>query len=74
MERLSTGEEVNHNTLVTMNKVIEKRRQDRQIWYGNYGVMFQRKYMQLKRLQAMKESNPGLNNDLGITIVFTELS
>ena len=44
------------------------------MWYGNDGVMFQRKYMQLKRLQAMKESNPGLNNDLGITIVFTELS
>ena len=31
VERLSTGDEVARNTLVTVNQVISKRRQDRQI-------------------------------------------
>ena len=38
-EKLSTGEEVARNTLVTVNQVITKRWQDRQIWDVNDGVM-----------------------------------
>ena len=50
VEKLSTGEEGYFNTLVTLNQVIKKRRQDLQIWDVNYCVMLRRKYMQLKRL------------------------
>ena len=39
VEKLSTGEEVARNTLVTLNHVIAKRRQNRQIWYVNDIVM-----------------------------------
>ena len=39
VEKLSIREEVAHNTLVTVNKVITKWRQDRKIWDGSYGVM-----------------------------------
>ena len=51
-----------------MNQDIAKRGQDRQIWYVNDGVMLRWRYMQIKRLQAMKESTPGLYNDLGVKI------
>ena len=68
VEKLSTGDEVNRNTPVTVNQVIAKRRQYRQIWCVNNCVMLQFNYMQLKRLEAMKDSTPGLNNDLVITI------
>ena len=67
MEKFSTGDEVDRNTLVTVNQVIVKSWQDRQIWDVNGGVMLQHKSMQLKRLQATKQSTPGLNNDIGIT-------
>ena len=39
VEKLSTGEEVARNTLVKLNQVITKRRQDCQIWDVNDGVM-----------------------------------
>ena len=51
----------------------QKRRQHRQIWYVNDGVMLRRKFMQLKRIQAMKESTQGLNNYLGIKITSSEM-
>ena len=54
--KLSTGEEVTRSTLATVNQVIAKKRQDRQIWDANDGVMVKQKDMQIKRLQAMKES------------------
>ena len=38
-DKLSKGEEVARNTLVTLNQVIAKRRQNRQIWDVNDGVM-----------------------------------
>ena len=72
LEKLSTGEEVARNTLVTLNQVIAKILQNRQIWDVNDGVMLRRKDIQLKRLQAMKESTPGLNDDLVITIASAE--
>ena len=54
--KLSTGEEGDYNTLVSLNQVINKRRQYHQICDVNDGVMFQRKAMHLKRLHAMKAS------------------
>ena len=42
------------DTLVTLNQVITKRRQNCQIGDVNYGVMLQRKDVQLKRLQAKR--------------------
>ena len=56
------------NKLVTLNQVITKRRQNRQIWDANDGVTLRRKAMQIKWLQDVKESTPRLNDDLGITI------
>ena len=73
VEKLSTGEEVAYSKLVTVNKVISKRRQDRQIWDVNDGVMLQHKALQIKRIQAIKESTLGINNDLGITITSSEI-
>ena len=61
------------NTLVTLNQDIEKRRQNRQIWYVNDGVMLQCKAMQLKHLQATKDSNQGLNDYFVITISLVEI-
>ena len=72
VEKLSKCEEVSHSTLVTVNQVIAKRQQDRQIQDFNDDVMLQRKYMQLNQLQDMKESTPGVNNNIGITIAPTE--
>ena len=72
VEKLSTGEEVAHNTLVTLKQVIAKIRQNLQIWDVDDGVMLQRKYMQIKQLQAMKESTLGLNDNIGITIALAE--
>ena len=56
-----------------MNQVISKMREDRQIWDVNVGLMLRHKAMQLKRLQATKESTSGLNNDLGITMTSDEI-
>ena len=56
------------NTLVTLKQVISKSRQDRQIWDVNDGVILRLKYVQIKWVQAMKESTPGINNCLGATI------
>ena len=56
------------NKLVTLNQVITKRRQNRQIWDANDGVTLRRKAMQIKWLQDVKESTPRLNDDLGIII------
>ena len=39
VENLSTGEEVAHNILVTVNQVVSKSQKERQIWDVNYGVM-----------------------------------
>ena len=39
VEKLSTGEEVARNTLVTLNRVIKKIWQNRHIWYVSDGVM-----------------------------------
>ena len=36
--------------------------------------MLQHKAIQLEQLQSMKDSNPGLNNDLGITITLAKIS
>ena len=72
MEKLSTCEEVDHNTLGTLNQVIAKIHQNRQIWDVNYGIMLRSKAMQIKRLQSMKESTPGLNDDMGIAIASAE--
>ena len=38
-EKLSTGEEVARNTLVTVNQVIKNRRKECQIWDFNDGIM-----------------------------------
>ena len=38
-EKFSTDEEVDQNTLVTLNQVITKRHQNRQIWDVDDGVM-----------------------------------
>ena len=72
MYKLSTGDEVTRSTLATVIQVIAKKRQDRQIWDANDGVMVQQNDMQIKRLQAMKESTPGINNNIGITITLDE--
>ena len=42
------------------------------IWYVNDGVMLQRKSIQKNQIQAMKESTPGLNDYIGITINLAE--
>ena len=55
VEKLSTGEEVSHNTLVTLNQVTAKRQQNHQMWDVNDGAILQQKHMQLKQLQATKE-------------------
>ena len=60
------------NILVTLNQVIAKRQQNCQIWYFDDVVMLRRKSMQIKRLQATKESTPVLNDDLVITIALAE--
>ena len=60
------------NTLVTLNQVIVKRRQNHQRWDINDGVMLQRKYIQIKRLQDMQESTMGLNDGLDIKITSAE--
>ena len=39
VEKLSTGEKVDRNTLVTLKQVIAKIRQNRQMWDFNYCVM-----------------------------------
>ena len=39
VEKLYTGEELAHNKLVTLNQVITKRRQKRQLWDVDDGVM-----------------------------------
>ena len=39
VEKLSTGEEVSRNTLVTVNQVISRIHQDRQMWDVNVCVM-----------------------------------
>ena len=54
LEKLSIAEEVDHNTLVTWNQVIEKICQESQIWDVNYGIMLEHKSIQKNRLQAMK--------------------
>ena len=59
---------------MTVNQVISKRRQKLQISYVKDGVMLQHKAIQLEQLQSMKDSNPGLNNDLGITITLAKIS
>ena len=40
VKKLSTGDKLDHNTLVTLNQVIAKRRQKRKIWDVNDGLMF----------------------------------
>ena len=72
VDTLYIGEEMAHITLVILNQVVAKIQQNRQIWDVNDGLMLRRKYIQLKRLQAMKESNPGLNDNIGITIALAE--
>ena len=54
LEKLSIDEEVDHNTLVTWNQVIEKICQEIQIWDVNYGIMLEHKSIQKNRLQAIK--------------------
>ena len=54
VDRLSTGEEVAHHTLVKVYQLIVKRRHDRQIWYDNGGFMLRHKDMQLNQIQDMK--------------------
>ena len=39
VQKLSTGEEVARNTLVTVNQVITNRRKECQIWDFNDGIM-----------------------------------
>ena len=36
------------------------------MWDVNYGAMLRHKDIQINRLQAIKESTPGLNNYIGI--------
>ena len=68
LQNSSKREKVAHNTMVTVKQVISKRRQELQLWYVKDGVMFQQKAIQLKWLQDIKKPNPGLNNDIGISI------
>ena len=72
VDTLYIGEEMAHITLVILNQVVAKIQQNRQIWDVNDGLMLRRKSIQLKRLQAMKESTPGLNDNIGITIALAE--
>ena len=64
VEKLSKGEEVACNAMVILNQVIVKIWQNHQIWDVHAGVMLQHKARQLKRIQATKESTPGLNYDI----------
>ena len=59
--------------MVTVNQVVAKRFQDRQIWNINDGVILQQISMQITWLQDMKDSTTLLNNDLGITITLAEI-
>ena len=59
--------------MVTVNQVVAKRFQDRQIWDINDGVILQQISMQITWLQDMKDSTTLLNNDLGITITLAEI-
>ena len=54
VEKLSTGEEVSHNTLVTLNQVIAKIRQNRETWDVNDGLMLRHKSMQINLLWVME--------------------
>ena len=72
VEKLSTGESITRNTLVTLNQVIAKIWQNRQIWYVSDGVMLRRKSMQINRVQSMKESTPVINDYFVITIASGE--
>ena len=72
VKKLSTGEEVDHNKMVTLNQGIAKRQQNRKIWDVHDGIILRRKAMHIKRLQATKYSTPGLNDDLVITISLSE--
>ena len=74
VQKLSTCEEVARNALVTFNQFNVKRWQNRKIWDVNDGVMLRRKAMQLKQLQAMKESTLGINYDPVIKIALAEKS
>ena len=62
-----------HNTLMILNQVIATIWKNCQIWDVNDGVRLRRKAMQLKQIQAIKESIPGLNDDLGIKMFFIEM-
>ena len=53
-EKLSMGEELYRNTLVTVNQLISKGQKDHQIWGVNDGVMLQTKDMQINHLQTIK--------------------
>ena len=68
VDKLFTDEEMARNTMVTLNQIITKKRNNFQIWYVNDGVIFRSKSIQLKCLQEMKESTLGLNDDIVITI------
>ena len=57
-----------HNTLVIVNPVIVKRRQDRQILDVDDGIRLLRKAIHINRIHSMKDSTPGINIYLGITI------
>ena len=72
VEKLSTGEEGARNTLVTLNQFTTKIWKNFQIWDVNDGVMLQHKAMQLNQPQGTKESTPGLNDDIVITITSAE--
>ena len=60
------------NTMATLNQFITKIRQNRQIWDVNDGIILRHKAMQIKQIQAMKESTLGINYDLVITIASDE--
>ena len=60
VEKFSNAEEVARNTMATLNQAIAKRGQNCQIWDFNDYVMLGRKSMQLKQIQAMKDSTSGL--------------
>ena len=62
------GEELYRNTLVTVNQLISKGQKDHQIWGVNDGVMLQTKDMQINHLQTIKQSKPGINNNIVIAI------
>ena len=54
VEKLSSGEELAGNTLVTWNQFIAKIRQNLQIWGVNDGVMLRHKAIYINRLQYNK--------------------